>query len=243
MPFSAQIQLKSNLSLDLSPPPKENSAISVLHGDDGTVTVHEVSQVEEGDTVITEWKKLRRTDSRSEEYETDTIKETKVTSPRGTSSKYEKDVSKTKRKITSRGSEYFSRSNYNITRRKNMEGSEVVEQGLTSESENVSVSKNESWGSRAEAKLTLDKDGNETQHLKAITPEIVTEHVDDVLEPVEENGDADVFPDSAPSRSRCLAPVVHSSLSKTSSGYGSVSGSDEDDKDDVIETPLGRPSG
>ena len=206
------------------------------------MTVQEVHHVQEGDTVITERKKLHRTESKSEEYETDTVKETKVTSPRGSSSVYEKDVSKTKRKLTSRGSEYFTKSSFNLVRLKdNKKGTEIVEQALSSESENVSVSKNESWGSKSEAKVTLNKDSDNKEELKAIMPEIITEHIEDNAEPVKDN--VDVFLNSAPSKSKCLAPLVHSSLSKTSSGYGSVSGSDEEEKDDIVETPLGRPSG
>ena len=171
----AQIQLKSSLSLDLSPAPKETSAISVLHGDDGTVTVQEVNKVQEGDTTITEWKKVRRTQSRTEERETDTIKEKMVTSPGGNTSVYEKDVSKTKRKITSRGSDYFTRNNYNMKRLKDFEGTETVQHELTSVSENLSVTKNESWGSESKAKLVLNKDGKSEQNLKAITPNDVPE--------------------------------------------------------------------
>ena len=233
----AKIQLKSNLSLDLSTTPKENSAISVLHGDDGTITVQEVNRVQEGDTVITEWKKVRRTHSRTEERETDTIKERLITSPGGSSSVYEKDVSKTKRKLTSRGSDYFTRNNYNIRRLKGVEGTEIVEHELTSESENMSVTKNESWGKKSEAKVSLNKDNDSNQilpNLKAITPDVVPQ-------PIKEEGDLTLT--SGPSRSKCLTPLGHMTVSKTSSGYGSVSGSEEDDREDVIETPLGRPSG
>ena len=161
--------------MDLSPVPKEPSAISVLHGDDGTVTVQEVNKVQEGDTTVTEWKKVRRTKSKTEERETDTIKERMITSPGGSTSVYEKDVSKTKRKITSRGSDYFTRNNYNLKRSKDLEGIETVHHELSSVSENMSVSKNESWGSKSEAKLTLSKDSANELNLKAITPDGVKE--------------------------------------------------------------------
>ena len=161
--------------MDLSPAPKETSAISVLHGDDGTVTVQEVNKVQEGDTTVTEWKKVRRTHSKTEERETDTIKEKMITSPGGSTSVYEKDVSKTKRKITSRGSDYFTRNNYNLKRSKDFEGTETVQHELSSVSENMSVSKNESWGSKSEAKLVLSKDDESELKLEAIKPDVVTE--------------------------------------------------------------------
>lgn len=121
----------------------------------------EVSRVEEGDTTITEWKKLRRTQSKTETRETDTIIEKKITSPGGNSSVYEKDISKTKHKLTSRGSNYFTRNQLNIKRRTNLDGTEVVEQDLSTVSENVSVSKNESWGDKSEARVVLHKDSAE----------------------------------------------------------------------------------
>lgn len=215
--------------MDLPAAPQDNSAISVLHGDDGTVTVQEVSRVQEGDTTITEWKKVRRTQSRTEERETDTIKERMVTSPGGTSSMYEKDVSKTKRKITSRGSDYFSRNNYNLRRLKDLEGAEIVEHELTSVSENMSVTNNKSWGSKSEAKVVLNKDENSEQSCKVITA---------VGSP--KAGDMTLTSGQSVA---ALTPQVHLTLSKTSSGYGSVSGSEGEERDDVIETPLGRPSG
>ncbi|KAL4223476.1 hypothetical protein ACF0H5_016947 [Mactra antiquata] len=154
----ATIHLRNDLSLKVNSTPETNSAISVIHGDDGTVTVKEVSRVEEGDTTITEWKKIRRSQSRTETRETDTIVEKKITSPGGNSTVYEKDVSKTKHKLTSRGSNYFTRNELNIKRRTNLDGSEVVEQDLSTVSENLSVSKNESWGDKSEAHVVLHKE-------------------------------------------------------------------------------------
>lgn len=158
--------MNSSLSLDIPSTPGNNGAISVIHGDDGTVTVQEVSRVEEGDTTITEWKKLRRTQSRTETRETDTVIEKKITSPGGSSSVYEKDVSKTKHKLTSRGSNYFTRNNYNIKRTKDLDGTELVEHDLKSVSENMSVSKNESWGDKSEAKVVLSRDPADGSPLK-----------------------------------------------------------------------------
>ena len=168
--FSATIQLTSNLSLDVKGKAEDHGAISVIHGDDGTVTVQEVSQKQEGDTTITEWKKLRRTQSRTETRETDTIVEKKITSPGGNSSVYEKDVSKTKHKLTSRGSNYFTRNNYNIKRKKDLDGTELVEHDLVSVTENMSVSKNETWGDKSEAKVVLSRDqvGDSAIQIKSI---------------------------------------------------------------------------
>ncbi|XP_053375508.1 titin homolog isoform X2 [Mercenaria mercenaria] len=162
----AKIELSNNLSLDVKVKPEDNGAISVIHGDDGTVTVQEVSQVQEGDTTITEWKKLRRTQSRTETRETDTVVEKKITSPGGSSSVYEKDVSKTKHKLTSRGSNYFTRNHYNIKRKKDLDGTELVEHDLSSVTENMSVSKNETWGDKSEAKVVLNRDPADGSPLK-----------------------------------------------------------------------------
>lgn len=137
----------------------------MIHGEDGTVTVQEVRHVEDGDTTITEWKKLRRTQSRTETHETDTVIEKKITSPGGSSSVYEKDISKTKHKLTSRGSNYFTRNNYNIKRKKDLDGTEVVEHDLSSVSENMSVSKNETWGDKCEAKVVLNRDPGDSVNL------------------------------------------------------------------------------
>jgi hypothetical protein len=164
--FSAKIELSSNLSLDLTAKTDDHGAISVIHGDDGTVTVQEVSQVQEGDTTITEWKKLRRTQSRTETRETDTVVEKKITSPGGSSSVYEKDVSKTKHKLTSRGSNYFTRNNYNIKRKKDLDGTELVEHDLSSVTENMSVTKNETWGDKSEAKVVLSREQADDSELQ-----------------------------------------------------------------------------
>ncbi|XP_060584855.1 muscle M-line assembly protein unc-89-like isoform X3 [Ruditapes philippinarum] len=162
----AKIELSSNLSLDLTAKTDDHGAISVIHGDDGTVTVQEVSQVQEGDTTITEWKKLRRTQSRTETRETDTVVEKKITSPGGSSSVYEKDVSKTKHKLTSRGSNYFTRNNYNIKRKKDLDGTELVEHDLSSVTENMSVTKNETWGDKSEAKVVLSREQADDSELQ-----------------------------------------------------------------------------
>ena len=173
--------------MDVTKHPDKSSAISVIHGDDGTVTVQEVNRVEKGDTVITEWKKLRRTNSKTETRETDTVVEKRITSPGGNSHVYEKDVSKTKRKITSRGSEYFSRNHYNIRKRKDLEGMEISEHELDSESANMSVSKNESWGERSEAKAILNRDAN-----NEIIPKRLSITINETNSKSESDGKADV---------------------------------------------------
>lgn len=147
-----------NLQLKIPTCSDVNGAISVIHGDDGTVTVQEVNKTQEGDRTITEWKKVRRTQSKTETRETDTVVEKKVTSPGGSSSVYEKDVSKTKSKITSRGSLYYSKNHLSVKKTRDLEGTEIEEHELSALSENMSVSKNETWGDKMEAKVTLNKD-------------------------------------------------------------------------------------
>ena len=148
------------LSLVMPPPPSSdaNGAVSIIEDEDGTVTVQEVTRTEEGDTTITEYNRVRRTKSKTETRERDKVVERKLTSPGGTTSVYEQDISKSKRKLTSRGSEYFNRNNINIRKTLDLEGKEIVEQKLSSVSENVSVSKNESWGDKSEAEVTLNRD-------------------------------------------------------------------------------------
>ncbi|XP_052798476.1 muscle M-line assembly protein unc-89-like isoform X3 [Mya arenaria] len=150
--------VQSSLTLAMPASPDANGAISVIQDDDGTVTVQEVSRTEEGNTVVTEYKRVRRTKSKTETREKDMVVERKITSPGGTTSVYEKDISKSKRKLTSRGSEYFNRNNINIRKTRDLEGTEIVEHKLSSLSENVSVSKNESWGDRTEAEVTLNRE-------------------------------------------------------------------------------------
>lgn len=150
--------MSEKLHLAITPSTEANGAISVIRGDDGTVTVQEMNKTHDGDTTITEWKKLRRTQSRTETRETDTVIEKKTTSPGGSSSVYEKDVSKTKSKITSRGSLYYSKNHLNVRKKRDLEGTEIVDHELNTLSENISVSKNESWGDKMEAKVTLNKD-------------------------------------------------------------------------------------
>lgn len=142
--------------------------------------------------------------------------ESKVTSPGG-SDHYEKDVIKTKRKLTSRGSDYFSRSQYSSKWRRNKEGETIEEHDVTMESDNYSVTKGQSWGDRSEANVMLNK------------PSLVG-GVTDVKELT--NHDAG---------DKRLQVPGKMDVSKASSGYGSVSGSDEEEA--LAKDLQGRPSG
>ncbi|KAK3084547.1 hypothetical protein FSP39_015151 [Pinctada imbricata] len=211
---------------DLSPTPKEDkSAISVIEDDDGSVTVQSTTRSDLGDHTITEKLRLRRTESRTEEEEKDTIIESKETSPGG-SDHYSKDVIKTRRKVTSRGSDYFTKSAYNIKKRRDFEGDEIEEQDLSVETDNFSATKGESWGDRAEAKVQVVRKANSF-------PTSIPE-------------DQAVRSDSLPELAGTLtngSSHGRMDVSKTSSGYGSVSGSDEEEKEDVTSSRRGRQAG
>ncbi|XP_048760798.2 titin homolog isoform X6 [Ostrea edulis] len=213
------------------------SAISIIEGDDGSVTVQSVTQSDQGDRTVTQKTLLRRTDSRSQEEERDTVIESKITSPGGTDN-YVKDVIKTRRKLTSRGSDYFTRSAYNIRKKTDFEGEEIEERDFTVENENFSVSKGESWGDRAEAKVQLTRS-------KQLKDEESKRHILDTLRERESNTDI---------RERALSPSnkqleadpkqsVHNrmDISKASSGYGT--GSDEEEKEEIAHVFHGKPAG
>lgn len=148
-----------------------------------------------------------------------TVIESKVTSPGG-SDHFEKDVIKTKRKLTSRGSDYFSRSQYKSKWLRNKEGETIEEHDVTVESDNFSVTKGQSWGEKSEATVQLNK-----PTITSVTREIQepTNH---------DSGD-----------NRLLVPG-RMDVSKASSGYGSVSGSDEEEKEEAVATAMqGKSSG
>ncbi|OWF42675.1 Smoothelin [Mizuhopecten yessoensis] len=205
---------KSQLFLDVNSTPENNSAISIIEDDDGAVSVSSTSQKNVGDTTITQKMKLRRSESNTEEEERDTIIETKITSPGGTYH-YEKDVTKSKRKITQRGSDYFSRSKYVVRKKRDDSGEEIEEHDISLETDNFSVTKGESWGDKAEAKVEMTKPMDTLLPLKQTSKEL--------------NGDK----------------TGRMNVSKTSSGYGSVSGSDEEEREEtiIIYGHQGKPSG
>ncbi|XP_069135255.1 uncharacterized protein [Argopecten irradians] len=206
---------RTHLVLDVNSTPEKNSAISIIEDDDGAVSVSSMSQKSIGDTTITQKMKLRRSESNAEEEERDTIIETKLTSPGGTYH-YEKDVTKSKRKITQRGSDYFSRSKYVVRKKKDDSGDEVEEHDIILETENFSATKGEAWGDKAEAKVEM------------------TKPMDTLLPPKQSS--KEIGSDKAGGRMN---------ISKTSSGYGSVSGSDEEEREEtmIIYGHQGRPSG
>ena len=149
--------------------------------------------------------------------------ESKLTSPGG-SDHFEKDVIKTKRKITSRGSDYFSRSQYKTKWLRNKEGETIEEHDVMVESDNFSVTKGQSWGDRSEAKVQLNKQTNQ---------------IPNVLPEIQETANHD----SGENRLKVHGPN-RMDVSKASSGYGSVSGSDEEEKEEGVVTALqGKPSG
>ncbi|VDI08897.1 Hypothetical predicted protein [Mytilus galloprovincialis] len=203
----------------LAPVTPLNDSLSVIEDDDGSITVQSVSYKDQGDCVVTEKTTLRRSQSRTEEEEKDTVIESKVTSPGG-SDHFEKDVIKTKRKLTSRGSDYFSRSQYKSKWLRNKEGETIEEHDVTVESDNFSVTKGQSWGEKSEATVQLNK-----PTITSVTREIQepTNH---------DSGD-----------NRLLVPG-RMDVSKASSGYGSVSGSDEEEKEEAVATAMqGKSSG
>ncbi|XP_063448651.1 uncharacterized protein LOC134728137 isoform X4 [Mytilus trossulus] len=197
----------------LAPVTPLNDSLSVIEDDDGSITVQSVSYKDQGDCLVTEKTTLRRSQSRTEEEEKDTVIESKVTSPGG-SDHFEKDVIKTKRKLTSRGSDYFSRSQYKSKWLRNKEGETIEEHDVTVESDNFSVTKGQSWGEKSEATVQLNK-----PTITSVTREIQepTNH---------DSGD-----------NRLLVPG-RMDVSKASSGYGSVSGSDEEEKEEAVATAM-----
>ncbi|CAG2230849.1 Smoothelin,Smoothelin-like protein 1,Smoothelin-like protein 2 [Mytilus edulis] len=222
-PVSTELQItpvkKDRPVFTLAPVTPLNDSLSVIEDDDGSITVQSVSYKDQGDCVVTEKTTLRRSQSRTEEEEKDTVIESKVTSPGG-SDHFEKDVIKTKRKLTSRGSDYFSRSQYKSKWLRNKEGETIEEHDVTVESDNFSVTKGQSWGEKSEATVQLNK-----PTITCVTREIQepTNH---------DSGD-----------NRLLVPG-RMDVSKASSGYGSVSGSDEEEKEEAVATTMqGKSSG
>ncbi|XP_046374424.2 uncharacterized protein LOC124147724 isoform X3 [Haliotis rufescens] len=193
-----------------------DSAITYQEDDDGTVTVQQVTQDDHQDRVVTVRSKIFRTPSNAQAEERDTVVETLFTSPGGTQLQ-ERDVIKTKKRLTSRGSNYFQRS-VQVTRRvRDTAGGEVVEQDNCVESDSKSVSKGQSWGDRVITKVTLDKP-NQQQPM------------------IQEAADA-------PKKSHATLVLSKLNVSKASSGYGSVSGSEEDDREEIIDIHQTRPKG
>lgn len=146
------------LNVDENSVPSNSFSSSVIDGDDGSVTIQTVSQTDEGEHVITEKTKLRRSESNTQTEERDLIIESKITSPGGTSN-YHKDVTSSRRKLSSRGSDYFSRSKY-VIKRTRKDSDEIEEHDVIMETDNFSVTKGESWGDRAEAKVELSCPSN-----------------------------------------------------------------------------------
>ncbi|XP_067684073.1 uncharacterized protein [Haliotis asinina] len=193
-----------------------NNAITYQEDDDGTVTVQQVSQDDHQDRVVTVRSKIFRTRSNAQAEERDTVVETLFTSPGGTQLQ-ERDVIKTKKKLTSRGSNYFQRS-VQVTRRvRDTAGGEVVEQDICVESDNKSVTKGQSWGDRVITKVILDK------------PSQLQPMIQEAAE--------------APKKSHATIVLSKLNVSKASSGYGSVSGSEEDDREEVVDIQQDRPKG
>ncbi|XP_076107130.1 uncharacterized protein LOC143075549 isoform X7 [Mytilus galloprovincialis] len=216
-PVSTELQItpvkKDRPVFTLSPVTPLNDSLSVIEDDDGSITVQSVSYKDQGDCVVTEKTTLRRSQSRTEEEEKDTVIESKVTSPGG-SDHFEKDVIKTKRKLTSRGSDYFSRSQYKSKWLRNKEGETIEEHDVTVESDNFSVTKGQSWGEKSEATVQLNKP-------------TITNVTREIQEPTNhDSGD-----------NRLLVPG-RMDVSKASSGYGSVSGSDEEEKEEAVATTM-----
>ncbi|KAL5016448.1 hypothetical protein ScPMuIL_006037, partial [Solemya velum] len=207
--------MKSNMELGLSQYQKKDGTISVIEGDDGSITIHQVTQDDLGDNTVTEVRRLRRTESCTQEEEKDRIIESKITSPGGTSV-YQKDITKTKKKLTARGSEYFSRNNAIIKRIKKRDGPEYVEHDVCIESENFSATKGESWGDKSVTQVQLNRTNSQVKNA------------------IEENREADS--NGVTRVASATAVPNHLNVSKTSSGYGS-----EDEP--VTSPPAVKPAG
>lgn len=207
--------MKSKMGLDLSQYQKEDGTISVIEGDDGSITIHQVTQENVGDNVVTEVTKLRRTDSYTQEEEKDRVIESKITSPGGTSV-YQKDITKTKKKLTARGSEYFSRNNAIIKRIKKRDGPEYMQHDVCIESENFSASKGESWGDKSVSQVQLNRTNSQVE-------KTIVENQE-----VDSNG--------ITKTAQATVMLNHLNVSKTSSGYGS-------EEEAGCSLPGGRPTG
>ncbi|XP_062597248.1 muscle M-line assembly protein unc-89-like isoform X4 [Saccostrea cucullata] len=235
---SSGAMLKVNFDVQLVEPVQPTgSTISVIEGDDGSVTVQSVTQRDDGGRTVTEKTRLRRTESHSQEEERDTVIESKVTSPGG-SDNYVKDVIKTRRKVTSRGSDYFTRTAYNIRKKTDFEGEEIEERDFTVESENFSASKGETWGDRAEAKVQVSRS-------KQLRDEEAKRHVLDTLKEREPSVDAKERAPSPHGKQLEVDPkhsvLNRMDISKASSGYGT--GSDEEEKEEIVPIFCGKPAG
>ncbi|KAK7506116.1 hypothetical protein BaRGS_00002838, partial [Batillaria attramentaria] len=182
--------------------------VSFNEDDDGTVTFRKISHGEQQNRIVTIKSKKRRTPSNANEEMRDTIVETNFHSPGGALIK-ERDVISSKRKITQRGSNYFQRTTQHTRRIRDKEGSETIEHDVCVESDNTSSSDGHSWGNRTFTKVTLDQASGELPNV------------------LDELGSLPQLEAKKP----LTSTAGRMDMSKASSGYGSVSGSEEEDKE------------
>ena len=192
--------------------PELDRSVSVREEDEEEgVTYRKVSKDEQHSRVVTIKSKVRRTPSDANEEIRDTVVETDFLAPGGSAVK-DRDVIRSRRKITPRGSNYYQRTTHRTRRVRDKEGSDFVEHDVCVENDSTSVSEGRSWGSRTVTKMTLDRPSGE---LPAALDELTS------LPQLE----------AAPKKSAGAAVLGKMDMSKASSGYGSVSGSEEEDKD------------
>ncbi|KAL8584682.1 hypothetical protein ACOMHN_035603 [Nucella lapillus] len=199
---------------------KRNSgkSLAVVKDDDGGVIYRKISRDEKENRVYTIRSKLRRTSSDASEELRDTILETNFLAPGGAAVQ-ERDVIRSRRKITPGGSNYHVRTTQRTTRVRDVSGSDFVEQDMTVECDNTSVREGRSWGSKTVTKVTLDTEDTDPGDLPL--DELCS------LPQLAELGGRR----SGNTSSTCSTIPVKMDMSKASSGYGSVSGSEEEDKD------------
>ncbi|XP_070206034.1 titin homolog isoform X4 [Littorina saxatilis] len=237
MTSSAFVILKPHIDAVVEAQSKRDadSGVTVIEDDDGGVTYRKTSLNEQQNRIVTIKSKVRRTPSDAHEELRDTIVETSFFSPGGAAVK-ERDVVRSKRKITPRGSNYYQRTTQYIRRIRDKEGSDFVETDMCVENDNTSVSDGKTWGDRTVTKVTLDKpSGDLPQSLDELAslPQSLDKPSSDLPQSLDELASLPQL-EGGGRRGQGPGPlgvVGRMDMSKASSGYGSVSGSEEEDKE------------
>ncbi|XP_050410486.1 titin homolog isoform X2 [Patella vulgata] len=211
--FIQKRSLIRSKSLNLRPTSPTNCKIDVQREEDGTIKVQQTTQSNNKNRIVTITTRKYQTPDETNAEVRDTVVETKFSSPGG-SQFTERDEIHTKKRITSRGSNYFERSALVTKRVKDREGGEIIQQDVTDEKSNQSVTSGLSWGDRT------------TSH------KLVSKRAPDTVPMI---GDT--------KKSHAILVLNKLNVSKASSGYGSVSGSEEEDKEDILDGKIERPSG
>ncbi|KAK6191500.1 hypothetical protein SNE40_003173 [Patella caerulea] len=211
--FIQKRSLIRSKSLNLRPTSPTNCKIDVQREEDGTIKVQQTTQCNNKNRIVTITTRKYQTPDEANAEVRDTVVETKFSSPGG-SQFTERDEIHTKKRITSRGSNYFERSALVTKRVKDREGGEIIQQDVTDEKSNQSVTSGLSWGDRTTSHKLVSKPAPETVPMIGDTK-----------------------------KSHAILVLNKLNVSKASSGYGSVSGSEEEDKEDILDGKIERPSG